>query len=179
MWFWQRPRSFKKWTFWEANVYAKWKLGNCFKGWFRITGSWENSTESCILPCVKQMTSANSMHEAGHPKLVLGDNLWVVWRGRWDTCTLWLIHVNIWQKLPQYCNVISLQLKKKKRITEWHTWEENFSSQIVVPMRKLRHVRMKCWDKLPCFQRLHPHPQRWNRSPGTVTKSKPPLLAAQ
>ena len=23
----------------------------------------------------------------------------------------WLIHVNVWQKPPQYCNVISLQLK--------------------------------------------------------------------
>ena len=30
----------------------------------------ENSTETCILPYVK-MTSANLMHEAGHPKLVL------------------------------------------------------------------------------------------------------------
>ena len=26
----------------------------------------------------------------------------------------WLIHVNVWQKPPQYCKVISLQLKKKK-----------------------------------------------------------------
>ena len=25
----------------------------------------------------------------------------------------WLIHVNVWQKPPQYCKVISLQLKKK------------------------------------------------------------------
>ena len=24
----------------------------------------------------------------------------------------WLIHVNVWQKPPQYCKVISLQLKK-------------------------------------------------------------------
>ena len=35
---------------------------------------WENSIEACILPYVKQMTSANAMHEAGHPKLVLWDN---------------------------------------------------------------------------------------------------------
>ena len=27
----------------------------------------------------------------------------------------WLIHVNVWQKPPQYCKVISLQLKKKKK----------------------------------------------------------------
>ena len=25
----------------------------------------------------------------------------------------WLIHVNVWQKPPQYCKVISLQLKNK------------------------------------------------------------------
>ena len=34
----------------------------------------ENSTETCILPYVKQMTSASSMHEAGRWKLVLWDN---------------------------------------------------------------------------------------------------------
>ena len=31
----------------------------------------ENSIETCILPYVKQITSASSVHEAGHPKLVL------------------------------------------------------------------------------------------------------------
>ena len=31
--------------------------------------SQENSTETCTLPYVKQMVSASSMHEAGHPKL--------------------------------------------------------------------------------------------------------------
>ena len=41
------------------------------------------------------------------------------WRGRregglgWGThVDPWLIHVNIWQKPPQYCKVISLQLIK-------------------------------------------------------------------
>ena len=40
------------------------------------------------------------------------------WEGRWetgpgqgDTSTPWLIHVNVWQKPPQYCKAISLQLK--------------------------------------------------------------------
>ena len=35
---------------------------------------WENSTETCILPHAKQMTSAGLMHEAGHSKLVLWDS---------------------------------------------------------------------------------------------------------
>jgi len=35
---------------------------------------WENSTETYTLSYVKQMTSTSSMHDAGHPKLVLWDN---------------------------------------------------------------------------------------------------------
>ena len=44
------------------------------------------------------------------------------WGGRWEGGSgwgthvhPWLIHMNVWQKPPQYCKVISLQLKKKKR----------------------------------------------------------------
>ena len=64
------------------------------------------------------MTSASSMHEAGHSKLVL----WTTQRNGWEGggrgvqdggthVHPWLIHDNIWQKPPQYCEVISLQLK--------------------------------------------------------------------
>ena len=42
----------------------------------------------------------------------------VGWGGRWEGGSgwgthvhLWLIHVDIWGKTPQYCKVISLQLK--------------------------------------------------------------------
>ena len=47
---------------------------------------WENSTETCILPYVKQMTSASSMHEAGHPKSVLslGQPRGLGCGGRWE-----------------------------------------------------------------------------------------------
>ena len=78
----------------------------------------ENSIETCILPYVKQMNSASSMHEAGHSKPMFWDNPegWV--GGRWgrvqDRGThvyLWLIHVDGWQKQPQYFKVIILQLK--------------------------------------------------------------------
>ena len=63
------------------------------------------------------------MHEAGHPKLVLWDNPdgWDrrgYGTGVQDGGTLvhpWLIHVNIWQKAPQYCKVISLQIKEEKK----------------------------------------------------------------
>ena len=64
------------------------------------------------------MTSPSSMHETGHSKPVNWDNP-EGWDGRevgegsgWETHVHpWLIHVNIWQKPPQYCKVISLQLK--------------------------------------------------------------------
>ena len=45
------------------------------------------------------------------------------WGGRWERGSGWgthvhprLIHMNVWQKLPQYCKVNSLQLKTKKSI---------------------------------------------------------------
>ena len=59
------------------------------------------------------------MHETGHSKLVQWDNPegWDgeeggrdVWNGETHVHP-WLIHVNVWQKPPQYCKVISLQLK--------------------------------------------------------------------
>ena len=72
----------------------------------------ENSTETCILPYVKQMMGANSMHEAGHSKPVLWDNP-EGWggkesrRGVQDGGT----HVDVWQKPPKDFKVIILQLK--------------------------------------------------------------------
>ena len=35
---------------------------------------WENSTETCILPYMKQITSPSLMHETGHSKQVHWDN---------------------------------------------------------------------------------------------------------
>ena len=76
---------------------------------------WENSIETCILPYVKQMSSASSMDEAGHSKLVLWDN---PGGGRWEGdqyggthVHLWVFHVDVWQKPPQCCKEIILQLK--------------------------------------------------------------------
>ena len=80
---------------------------------------WENSTETCILPYVKQITSARSMHEAGHSKLVLWDNS-EGWDGEGSERVIqdgdthvhpWVIHVDVWQKTPCYCKEIILQLK--------------------------------------------------------------------
>ena len=45
----------------------------------------------------------------------------VGWGGRWDGGSgwgthvhSWMIHVNVWQKPPQYCKLINLQLKLKQ-----------------------------------------------------------------
>ena len=65
------------------------------------------------------MNSAISMHEAWHTNPVLWDNP-ERWggegggRGIQDGEThvhQWLIHVDVWQKPPQYCKAIVLQLK--------------------------------------------------------------------
>ena len=51
------------------------------------------------------------------------------WAGRWEEGSgggthvhPWLIQVNVWQKPPQYCKVISFQLKLKKKKTFLKTW---------------------------------------------------------
>ena len=69
---------------------------------------------------MKEITSPSSIHETGHSKLVHWDNP-EGWDGEgggvggglgWGTHVHpWLIHINVWQKPPQYCKVISLQLK--------------------------------------------------------------------
>ena len=38
--------------------------------------------------------------------------------------SLWLIHVNVWQKALQYCKVISLQLKIINKLKKKKTWQE-------------------------------------------------------
>ena len=66
------------------------------------------------------MTNPSSMHETGHSKPVHWDNP-EGWHGEGGGRGIqdmvggtdvypWLIHVNVWQKPPQYCKAISLQL---------------------------------------------------------------------
>ena len=66
------------------------------------------------------MTNASSMPEAKHSKLVLWDDPegWAGEGGKrggsgWGTHVHpWLIHVNVWQKSPQYYKSVILQIKK-------------------------------------------------------------------
>ena len=67
---------------------------------------------------VKNMISASLMHETGHPKSVLWDNI-EGWGGevggrfmiRRTHVYVWPIHADVWQKPSKYCKVIILQLK--------------------------------------------------------------------
>ena len=60
-----------------------------------------------------------SMYDAENPELVLCDNLegWAGEGGGWGIkregthVYLWQIYADVWQKLSQYCKVITLQLK--------------------------------------------------------------------
>ena len=73
---------------------------------------WENSIETCILSCVKQIASPGSMHETGRSGLVHwddpegrdGEGGWEGGSGWRTHVHPWLIHVNVWQKPLQYCN---------------------------------------------------------------------------
>ena len=77
----------------------------------------ENSTETCILSYMKQITSPGSMHETGCSGLVHWDDP-EGWGGRWEWGSGWGTHVHPWLihyyvgQIPlQYCKVVSLQLK--------------------------------------------------------------------
>ena len=68
---------------------------------------WENSIETSVLPYVKEMISASSMHEAGHLKPGRWGNR-EGWSGEEGGRGIqggahvypWLIHVNVWEKKP-------------------------------------------------------------------------------
>ena len=79
---------------------------------------WENSTETYTLPDVKQITSANLMCDAGHPKPVLCDSLMDgrggrrVFRMEGTHECLWPLHIDVWQKPSQYSNYRPIKMNK-------------------------------------------------------------------
>jgi len=87
---------------------------------------WENGIETYILSYVKQIASPRSMHDTGCSRLCTGmtqrDEM-----GRevgagfkmGNTCTPMADSCQCMAKPIQYCKVISLQLKKKKRISDY------------------------------------------------------------
>ena len=68
----------------------------------------DNIIETGILSRVKQITSPGWMHETSAQGWCTGKTQ----KDRVECINLWLIHVNVSQKLLQYCKVISLQLIK-------------------------------------------------------------------
>ena len=89
---------------------------------------WENSIETCILSYVNIICEIDrqSRFNAWDRMLrasTLGWPWGMAWGGKWEGGSGWgtyvhpcvLIHVNAWQKPPQYCKVISLQLKLKNK----------------------------------------------------------------
>ena len=66
---------------------------------------WENGIETCVISCMKRVTSPGSMHDTGCLGLVHWDDpAGRVWGGRreegsgWGTQVyLWQIHFDIWQ----------------------------------------------------------------------------------
>ena len=80
----------------------------------KLNGLGEWHWNMCIITCETDRQS-RLMHETGCSGLVPWDDP-EGWDGEggsgWGThIHPWLIHVNVWQKPPQYCKVISLQLK--------------------------------------------------------------------
>ena len=76
---------------------------------------WENGIETCIISCMKRITSPGSMHDTGCLGLMHWDDPegWYAeggGKGAQDGEHVYT-HVDVWAKPIQYCKVISLQLK--------------------------------------------------------------------
>ena len=95
------------------------------------------------------MTSPNSMHGAGHSKMVYLDS-----SEGWDMegsvnrvqdggthVHPWMIRVNVWQDPPQYCKIISLWLK----LINWKR------SESVGSYGYLLNILRNCQSFLKCF----------------------------
>ena len=101
----------------KRHRYIEESFGLLGEGEGRMIG--EKSIETCVLYYVNQITSPGLMHETRCSGLVHLDDP-EAWEGEgsprgdsgWGTHGHpWLIHVNVWQKTLQYCNVISLKSK--------------------------------------------------------------------
>ena len=76
--------------------------------------NWENSMETCTLPHVKEVASANVVRDTGSSSqgsvTTWGRGMGREMGGRFKsegTCVYpWLISVDIWQKAAQYCKAI-------------------------------------------------------------------------
>ena len=92
---------------------------------------------------------------------VLGRPRGIGWKGRWEGGSGWGIHVNpwlilvnLWQKLLQYCKVISLQLIKKiisKKIKKSCSWKYiTIWRPVLPPILAHPQVQSASFLLLPC-----------------------------
>ena len=95
----------------------------------------------------------------------LGRPRGIGWRGRWEGgsgwgthVNPWLIHFNVWQNPLQYCKVISLQLKKKKKSIygfSSHTLLSFIINVLSVCFSPYFHCRV--WDQVHGLGNKIPH----------------------
>ena len=103
------------WTLWEK-VRVGWSERTASKHvYYQV---WNKSPVQ--VGCMRQVLGSGAL---GRPRGLGWGGRWERGSGRGTHVNPWLIHVNVWQKPLQYCQVISLQLikingKKKSRQTK-------------------------------------------------------------
>ena len=104
------------------------------------------------------MTSASSMHEAGHSKLLTG------WGGCWEEGSgwgthvhLWLIHIGVWQKSPQYCNYLPIKINNlKNQKTNSKVYKQQTNVEAPSPSSSVLPRPTVCsWEEWLGFLRLY------------------------
>ena len=78
------------------------------------------------MPISRRMDKDHETSALGRPRGIRSRGRWEGGSGWGIHVNPWLIHVNVWQKLLQYCKVISLQLikikEKKKKDSGFHVF---------------------------------------------------------
>ena len=78
---------------------------------------------------------------------------------------LWLIHLNVWQKPPQYCKVTSFQLKKQKQNKNTRVGSYSLL-QAIFPIQRLNLGLLHCRQILyhQSHQGSHQNQWLWNNN---------------
>ena len=118
------------WEIWVYHSKSQWKILNKEEAWPKVQtielcwrrqgwgGMREQHWDMYITICkMDEHWKFNSWSRTLKAS-ALGQPRRMGWGGKWERVQdgrtyvhPWLIHISVWQKLPQYCKVISLQLK--------------------------------------------------------------------
>ena len=126
------------WTMWEK-ARVGWFERTALKSvYFHMPNGWPVQVQ-CMKQGTESWCSATTQRDGVGRKVGGGS-------GCRTHVHLWLIQVDVWQKIPQYCKAISLQLKYINKIKDKKIYTSRSLS-----LRSLLNCTLKFWTELGHF----------------------------